>query len=50
MIYRSIIRPVFLNYESEIDQVATTFREQADQAATKLITNTLKPILAKNGT
>ncbi|XP_057374148.1 receptor expression-enhancing protein 5-like [Daphnia carinata] len=31
IIYQSIIRPLFLTYESDIDQVATAFRQEADQ-------------------
>ncbi|KAI9556956.1 hypothetical protein GHT06_016750 [Daphnia sinensis] len=45
IIYQSIIRPVFLTYESDIDQAATNFRKEADQAAAKF-SKALKPTLA----
>nr|CAH0109794.1 unnamed protein product [Daphnia galeata] len=45
IIYQNIIRPIFLDYESEIEQVAKTIESELNQAA-KTLVSTLQPKLA----
>ncbi|EFX70607.1 hypothetical protein DAPPUDRAFT_228269 [Daphnia pulex] len=45
IIYRNIIRPIFLNYESEVEQVAMMVESEIGQATTKFI-STVQPKLA----